>query len=156
MTLVDYYEVLGISRDATDDDIDNAYLSIAEIGTSPEYFKVVRNARRILLDSERRARHDKLLGHVMVIQSQSSPYLNAMCYQLMKPDQGYVMLLTIKEEFKNFVLKKTGFDWEEAQAEGYGYVLHMNDDAPYLVLRFSLEPELAHFARKLLDARMIR
>src|SRR3954470_22024524 len=64
----DYYEALGVPRDAGNDDIRSAYRKLArqyhpDVNKDPgadQRFKEVSEAYEVLRDSEKRARYDRL------------------------------------------------------------------------------------------------
>ena len=71
MTKRDYYEVLGVSRDATEEEIKKAYRKLAmeyHPDRNPgkeEQFKEVSEAYEVLRDPEKRQRYDRF-GHAGV------------------------------------------------------------------------------------------
>ena len=79
----DYYEVLGVARDASDGDIASAYRKLAikyHPDSNPEdedavaRFKEAASAYEVLGDQEKRARYDQH-GHAGVDGSESSPVI---------------------------------------------------------------------------------
>lgn len=70
----DYYEVMGVSRDASDDEIKKAYRKLAKKyhpdlnpgdKTAEQHFKEVNEAYEVLSDKEKKARYDQF-GHAGV------------------------------------------------------------------------------------------
>ena len=63
----DYYEILGLQRNATDDDIKAAFRKLArqyhpDVSKEPDAenkFKEINEAYGVLSDSEKRARYDR-------------------------------------------------------------------------------------------------
>ena len=156
MAFVDYYAVLNVSQDATEEEINNAFFQIFDEGAPAGQFKLASEAHDVLSESRDRAAYDKTFGFLLVIQTEPAPYLSGLCFQLAKPEQAHLKLMGIIEEFKSWVVKKTNLEWEEAQHENYDYDLHADNDEPYLVLRFASEKDLASFVQKLKDDRKIK
>ena len=69
----DYYEVLGISRDSTEEDIKKAFRKLAlkyhpdrnKDKDAPEKFKEINEAYQVLIDPDKRAKYDRF-GHAGV------------------------------------------------------------------------------------------
>src|ERR1700694_1505058 len=70
----DYYEVLGVNRDASDTDLKNAYRKLAmkwhpdrnpDNPKSEEHFKEAKEAYEVLADANKRAAYDQF-GHAGV------------------------------------------------------------------------------------------
>ena len=80
MTDRDYYEVLGVGRDASDSDLKGAFRRLArqyhpDVNDSPdaeERFKEINEAYAVLSDTERRAAYDRY-GHAGVRGAGGTP-----------------------------------------------------------------------------------
>ncbi|HEV2614919.1 MAG TPA: hypothetical protein VGV92_09515 [Gammaproteobacteria bacterium] len=157
MLFVDYYAVLDVPRDATEHEINVAYGDIITTpNLSADLYRLALEARQLLTNIRARENYDKTFGYPIVIQTQSADYPNARCYQLAQSEDVITRLLSIKEDFKHWIVKKTQLDWMEAQRENYDYEIVADADAPYLIMRFMLEREANAFAKKLMDERRIK
>jgi len=80
ITKRDYYEVLGVSREATDEEIKKAYRRMAfryhpdrnRDGVAEEKFKEINEAYQILSDSQKRSTYDRF-GHAGLSAGQAGP-----------------------------------------------------------------------------------
>ncbi len=157
MAFIDYYAVLNLPRDASEQEVDMAFFSLIQSGTlTPDEIDEVLSARQMLADWRERTKYDQKFGYPMAIQSESMPMMNTMCYQLTKPREAIGILLSIKDDFIQWVTQKTELTWQEAEAENYGYDLQADISMPYLILRFPRERERVNFAKKLVDERKIK
>lgn len=156
MEFVDHYAVLNLSRNATEEQIMAAYFACLGDEVSADHFRLAAQARDILMNRKARANYDKAFGYVMIVQTEPAKYINGVCYQLLKPDNAPLKLLSVIEAFKSWVFRKRNLEWDEAQKENYSVDLHENDDAPYVILRCARESDVADFAKKLTDERMIK
>jgi molecular chaperone DnaJ len=83
MTQRDYYEILGVSRNASPDDLKSAFRQLArqyhpDVNKSPdaeERFKEINEAYAVLSDSEKRAAYDRF-GHAGVRGPGGGPDIN--------------------------------------------------------------------------------
>lgn len=156
MEFVDHYAALNISQNATENEIMAAYFTFLDAEASEERFRSAAQARNILMNKKERANYDKTFGYLMVIQTEPAKYINGVCYQLLKPDDAHIKLLSIIESFKSWVTKKTSLEWDEAQQENYSVDFHSSEYAPYVILRCGRESDVADFAKKLTDERLIK
>jgi len=156
MAFTDYYAALNISRNATDKEINDAFLLVFRDETPAERFRRATDAQAILANPKKRAEYDKNFGHVMVVQAIKFPYLSGLTYELANPERAHAKLLKIIEDYKSFVENCAQTTWDDAQSESYSYELFADDEMPYVVLQFLLEADLVKFANKLKAERVIK
>ena len=73
----DFYDILGVSRDATEDEIEEAYREavrkyhpdVSDDPDAEEKFKKAKKAKEVLTDEEKRQRYDQL-GHDRFVESE--------------------------------------------------------------------------------------
>ncbi len=73
----DFYEILGVSRDATEDEIEQAYREsvrkyhpdVSDAPDAEEKFKKAQKAKEVLTDEEMRQRYDQL-GHERFVEAE--------------------------------------------------------------------------------------
>jgi len=69
----DYYKILGISKDSTQDEIKKAYYKLArqyhpdKEGGDEEKFKEINEAYQVLGDKEKRTQYDRLGSNLILI-----------------------------------------------------------------------------------------
>jgi len=134
MEVEDYYAALNISRTATIKDIRKAFRQMVKdaSASSREAFALAVEAQGVLTNRYKRARYDRLLGHLMVIQVFPEPYSSAIVYQL-NSTTPFSGLQNIIMHFKDWIQKKFNLDWEEAVLGNYSYNLLSGAEEPYFV-----------------------
>ena len=136
MAFTDYYAALNISRNATDKEINDAFLYVFRDEIPAERFRRATEAQVVLANPKKRAEYDKNFGHVMVVQA--------------------IKLLKVVDDYKSFVEAREQTTWNDAQFENYGYELIADDAMPYVVLQFVHEADLVKFANKLKTERLVK
>ena len=156
MAFTDYYAALNISQNATDKEINDAFLYVFRDEIPAERFRRATEAQVILANPKKRAEYDKNFGHVMVVQAIKFPYLSGLAYELANPERAHAKLLKIIDDYKSFVENRSQTTWDDAQSENYGYELFADDAMPYVVLQFVHEADLVKFANKLKTERVVK
>ncbi len=156
MAFTDYYAALNISREATSEDIHAAFMRALGNEVSADVFRRATEAQTVLSDVKKRAMYDKNFGYLMVIQAIPFSYLSGMVYELTSPERAHAKFLTIVDEFKKYIEKRTQTSWDDAQVENYSYELFADDENPYVVLRFAHNNDVVSFADKLKRERVIK
>lgn len=128
----DYYEVLGISKDATDADIKKAYKKLAlqlhpDKNNAPgaaEAFKAIGNAVAVLTDSKKRMQYDMYGAEDQRVKSQRS---NQNGYSEYNYTRGFESDVTAEELFNMFfgggfpqsnMYVRRGHGWRRQEASG--------------------------------------
>ena len=123
----DYYEILGLSKNATDDEIKKAYRKLArklhpDAGGDKEKFQELNEANEVLTDANKRARYDQF-GHAgSRANSEYNPFAEFFRSQNPFGSQqlrGGNMHMTIKltlEEIFNGVTKKFKYNRDNSCA----------------------------------------
>ena len=157
MDFIDYYDLLCVSREATRSHIIKAFNDLAVVSPSGAHFELLREARDTLINPYRRARYDKTLGYRITVQAKVGVVSGSgERYVLIQKVQSLLILQNIKEFFKKWVLRKSGYTWEEAEEVNYGYRFAVENENPYLILAAPKQKDLQNFANSLVVSRKIR
>jgi curved DNA-binding protein CbpA len=155
MEFVDYYAALNLKRDADAKQIRQAFLAKLDAAPQPEQFQLCTEAYSVLRNRYKRARYDRSLGHLLVIQAYQEDYPSASVFQLnsFKPAFGFKNLI---EYFQSWVMKKYNITWEEAQLAQFAYQLGSGKTNPFVILRFPQEQDMKKFIADSLQAKIIK
>jgi len=155
MDFVDYYAALNLKRDADAKQIRKAFLDKLDKRPDPNNFSIAVEAYGVLRNRYKRARYDRALGHLLVIQTVKENYYSGITYKLStsKLSYGYKKLI---QYFKDWVTERFNLTWEEAQAANYNYQFKSDVANPYVLFRFPQESALQEFAKHLLELKVIR
>lgn len=154
MDFVDYYAALNLPKNAQIKDVQKAFDHFMD-DPDPDRFDLCAKAYATLSNPYKRARYNKIFGHLMIIETSPQTYLNAVHCKL-NSIQPYASLQALIEKFKEWILKKYDFDWKEAQLANYSYHLESNAEDFWLVLRFPIQTELEKFRQFLLAHKLVK
>lgn len=155
MEFVDYYAALKLARNADGKQIRKGFLEALEVTRGPEQFQLCTEAYSVLRNRYKRARYDRSLGYLMMVQAQKEDYLSAAVYSLStsRLSSGFRALI---QAFRNWINTRYDLTWEEAQSANFAYQLKRGKENPSLLLRFPTQSDLETFAAKALSEKFIR
>ena len=156
MEFINYYDLLKLPRNATAADIERAFNYFGEVETSAVRFKHLLEARNTLLNPYRRGRYDKTIGYLMTIQTNFNFVSHGACYQLSQKTQPLLTLQRLQAVFQEWVLRKFGYTWEEAEESNFAYRISLQNDNPHLIVSAPREEDLQRFANELITSRQIK
>jgi len=155
MEFIDYYTVLNLPKTARIKEIQQAFDAIINDPPDPDIFETCARAYATLVNPYKRARYDKLMGYLIVIQITPSTYLNAKCFEI-NSVQPYASLHSLINKFKSWIEKKYDYDWYEAQLARYSYHLENKQDQSYLLLRFPSQSSMESFEKYLVSNKFVK
>jgi curved DNA-binding protein CbpA len=155
MDFIDYYAVLNLPKTARIKDIQKVFDEIISNPPDPEVFETCARAYTTLINPYKRARYDKLMGYLIVIQIVPSSYFNAKCLEI-NSIQPYASLHGLITKFKNWIEKKFDYDWAEAQLAQYSYHLENKQNESYLLLRFPTKSTMESFEKYLITNKLVK